>query len=183
MDDPGRYRTNRKQQPVLQFVNRCRSGRRNAIQINPSIKSQTRGAQHHVDYQRYLRQPTTQSAFGRCGGLTERSRLTEMKRIAFLDGFRGVAIILVVLYHAYVRYPESVPYGDRFTGVILFKEGLLGVQLFFLLSGFVILMTLRKTRSYLEFLKKRWLRLFPAMLIVTVILFPISQFLDRKSVV
>src|SRR5690606_36957541 len=81
---------------------------------------------------------------------------------------------------SYVRYPESVPYGDRFTGVILFKEGLLGVQLFFLLSGFVILMTLQKTRSYLEFLKKRWLRLFPAMLIVTVILFPISQFLPER---
>ncbi len=103
-----------------------------------------------------------------------------MKRIEFLDGFRGVAIILVVMYHAYVRYPTFVPYGDRFAGVVLFKEGLLGVQLFFLLSGFVILMTLQKTRSYLEFLKKRWLRLFPAMLIVTLILFPASQFLPER---
>jgi peptidoglycan/LPS O-acetylase OafA/YrhL len=86
-------------------------------------------------------------------------------RIEFLDGLRGLAISLVVLFHAYSRWPELVPYGSTFSDIMLFSYGWLGVQLFFLISGFVIFMTLDRCTNLSEFFARRWLRLFPAMLI------------------
>ena len=92
-------------------------------------------------------------------------------RIQFLDGFRGLAILLVMLFHAYVPRPDVYPYGDIYAEFPLFKLGWLGVQLFFLISGFVIFMTLDKTQTFKRFLFKRWLRLFPAMLIASILIY------------
>ena len=92
-------------------------------------------------------------------------------RIRYLDGYRGLAILLVILYHAYYRWPELVPYGDRFADFPLFSTGWLGVNLFFMISGFVILMSLDRCSTVGEFLYRRWLRLFPAMLICSLLLF------------
>lgn len=39
---------------------------------------------------------------------------------------------------------ELIYYGNKFQDLLFFKYGYLGVQLFFLISGFVILMTLEK---------------------------------------
>jgi peptidoglycan/LPS O-acetylase OafA/YrhL len=103
-----------------------------------------------------------------------------MKRIEFLDGLRGVAIMLVILFHAFARWPEIVPYHNLYSDFFLFKYGYLGVQLFFLISGFVILMTLERTNSFLQFIYKRWLRLFPAMFIATILIYITSQFLFER---
>ena len=92
-------------------------------------------------------------------------------RIQHLDGLRGIAIILVVLFHAYAGWPKQIPYGNTYTDVTLFKLGWLGVELFFLVSGFVISITLEKTGTFSIFIYKRWLRLFPAMLIATVLIY------------
>jgi peptidoglycan/LPS O-acetylase OafA/YrhL len=59
----------------------------------------------------------------------------------------------------------------------LFRNGWLGVQLFFLISGFVILMTLEKCPSFHVFVARRWRRLFPAMLIASFILYAGSRLL------
>lgn len=88
-------------------------------------------------------------------------------RIEFLDGLRGLAVSLVVLFHAYARWPDVVPYGGAFAHIKVFSYGWLGVQLFFLISGFVIFLTLDRCASLSEFLGRRWLRLFPAMLIAS----------------
>lgn len=93
------------------------------------------------------------------------------QRVDFLDGLRGVAIVLVILFHAYARWPELVPYGDAYAGFALFRFGWLGVELFFLISGFVIFLTLEKTANFPDFMTRRWLRLFPAMLICSVLVF------------
>lgn len=93
------------------------------------------------------------------------------QRINFLDGLRGLAILLVIFYHAYTRWSLVLPYGDRFASFVVFKYGFLGVQLFFLISGFVILMSLEKSDNFFKFIYKRWLRLFPTMLIATVLVF------------
>jgi peptidoglycan/LPS O-acetylase OafA/YrhL len=95
-------------------------------------------------------------------------------RINFLDGMRGLAILLVIGYHAFSRWAELVPYGDTYQEIPFFKMGWLGVQMFFLLSGFVILMTLEKCDNIKVFIYRRWLRLFPAMLICSILVF-VSQ--------
>lgn len=93
------------------------------------------------------------------------------KRIEYLDGLRGVAIILVILFHAYYGWRDTLPFGSKYENIIIFKYGFLGVQLFFLISGFVILMTLERSKNYLIFGYKRWIRLFPAMLIATIFIY------------
>ena len=69
-----------------------------------------------------------------------------------LDGLRGVAILLVVLYHNFGFIKQSY-------------FGWLGVDLFFVLSGFLITDILLRTRSQPGFLKdfymRRVLRIFP----------------------
>jgi peptidoglycan/LPS O-acetylase OafA/YrhL len=88
-----------------------------------------------------------------------------VSRIRFLDGLRGVAIFGVVLFHAYGSHSNYLPFGSRYTSLYPVRFGWSGVELFFLISGFVILMTLEKSSGLRDFATRRWLRLFPAMFI------------------
>jgi len=101
-------------------------------------------------------------------------------RIQYLDGLRGIAILLVLLFHAYTRWPDIVPFEDRFATFPLFAYGWLGVNLFFLISGYVIFMTLDKPRSAANFFFRRWLRLFPAMLICSLIVYFTAPFFFER---
>lgn len=102
-----------------------------------------------------------------------------MQRIEHLDSFRGIAILLVVGYHCFSRWGDILPYGDDYS-FFIFNHGWLGVQLFFLISGFVILMTLERTQTIKSFLVKRWLRLFPAMFIASVFIYLSSFALTER---
>lgn len=92
-------------------------------------------------------------------------------RISYLDGLRGLAILMVILYHAFISWPGSYPYGNAYANNIVLKNLWLGVELFFLISGYVILMTLEKCSNFSNFMFRRWLRLFPAMLVCTIIIY------------
>ena len=106
----------------------------------------------------------------------------KLGRILYLDGLRGIAILLVLLFHAYSRWPEIIPFGDRFAKFPLFAHGWLGVNLFFLISGYVIYLTLDKPRSAMNFFVRRWLRLFPAMLVCSLIIyFSAAFFFERPA--
>jgi peptidoglycan/LPS O-acetylase OafA/YrhL len=89
-------------------------------------------------------------------------------RLAVLDGFRAVAILAVLSFHYTVRWasphdPAShLPNGGIFNGVLPLELGWLGVEFFFIISGFVILMTLDRCRNVLEFFLRRFARLWPA---------------------
>ena len=101
------------------------------------------------------------------------------QRIAFLDGLRGVAIVGVLIFHGFVCYPENLPFGDKF-GFAPLRFGWVGVQLFFLISGFVIFMTLEQCQSLRQFAAKRWLRLFPAMLVASLIILALQQVARKR---
>lgn len=82
------------------------------------------------------------------------------KRIIELDSLRGIAALLVIVYHYTFRF------GVKFdtsvvTNQFSFPYGHYGVELFFLISGFVIFMSVKENTSPLLFLKKRSIRLFP----------------------
>lgn len=102
------------------------------------------------------------------------------ERLPFLDGLRGVAIMLVVLYHVYARWPNLMPYHYQFVDVPIFKYGHLGVQLFFMISGFVILMSLEKSASFTRFMFQRWLRLFPAMAVCSLLVFITAKYFPER---
>lgn len=101
--------------------------------------------------------------------LVNTEQVTDTGRIAFLDGFRGIAILLVVCYHYFSHFAshqkQVYPYGDVLAAVPVFEFGFYGVMLFFVVSGFVIAMTLERTKSLLEFVVRRFARLWPTMLL------------------
>lgn len=85
--------------------------------------------------------------------MTSRQRLTE------IDALRGVAAILVVLFHYTTRFEEL--FGHTQAPAFSVPWGHLGVNLFFEISGFVIFMTLARTRQPMDFVVSRFSRLYP----------------------
>jgi peptidoglycan/LPS O-acetylase OafA/YrhL len=71
-------------------------------------------------------------------------------RIQELDALRGLAAICVVLFHKTMGSPHSN---------MFLKLGVTGVDLFFMISGFVILMTLKKVKTSKQFIIGRISRL------------------------
>ena len=106
------------------------------------------------------------------------------KRVQILDSFRFLAVAGVILFHytyAYARVKDVAyyPYGSYYGS--LFKYGFLGVEFFFIISGFVISYTLETTESFSAFWRKRLIRLFPAMLLCSVITLLLCLLLDGKN--
>lgn len=81
-------------------------------------------------------------------------------RLEQLDGLRGIAALMVVCYHYTAHFSHL--YGHPTPLPFEFSIGRYGVQLFFIISGFVIFLTLNSTRNYRDFLVSRFSRLFPA---------------------
>lgn len=81
-------------------------------------------------------------------------------RVVELDALRGLAALAVVAFHYTTHYGNEV--GHIGEAPISFEFGNYGVHLFFLISGFVIFMTLERTRTAMGFVVSRFSRLFPA---------------------
>ncbi|MFE5329392.1 acyltransferase family protein [Embleya sp. NPDC056575] len=91
------------------------------------------------------------------------------RRLAALDGLRFLAALMVVLYH-YAGYAGGIGNGawnGKSTAVLfptvsgIAAYGWLGVELFFLISGFVICMS-SWGRTLGDFFRSRVVRLYPA---------------------
>jgi peptidoglycan/LPS O-acetylase OafA/YrhL len=102
-------------------------------------------------------------------------------RISILDGFRAIAIIAVMFFHYFSRWtlPWSevtiYPYKNDFN---YFNYGYLGVQFFFIISGFVIFFTLDKTNHFNIFWKKRMIRLFPSIFFASLLTLVVCRLFD-----
>lgn len=82
-----------------------------------------------------------------------------MNRLLVLDSLRGIAALAVVIFHYTANYRKR--YGHNFSASFDFDYGWLGVQLFFMISGFVIFLTINHTKSWQDFVFKRFSRLYP----------------------
>lgn len=87
-------------------------------------------------------------------------------RFTFIDALRGLASLSVVIFHIHagtvaVAFFAIMPQWLQ----IILKHGYLGVQVFFVISGFVISYSLRNTKmdfTYLcNFTLRRFIRLSP----------------------
>ncbi|CAN7193462.1 acyltransferase [Peribacillus frigoritolerans] len=92
-----------------------------------------------------------------------------MGRLKELDSIRGIAALAVVIYHYTTRYEELFEHNK--SSYLEINYGNLGVNLFFIISGFVIFMTITKTNSVIDFFQKRAIRLYPAYIIAVVLTF------------
>lgn len=92
-------------------------------------------------------------------------------RISTLDGLRALAILLVLGFHYTVRWAAPrdpavhLPDGAIFNGILPLEYGWFGVELFFVVSGFVILMTLERCSSVIDFVVRRFARIWPALVV------------------
>lgn len=80
-------------------------------------------------------------------------------RFGEIDGLRGIAALIVLISHytwAYDYHFNLMP-AHRFH----FLYGDLGVEIFFIISGFVIYMTLNKVSALRDFAMSRFSRLYP----------------------
>ena len=74
-----------------------------------------------------------------------------------LDGLRAIAVLSVVIYHAELKYK----------GFSLLSGGFLGVDIFFVLSGFLITgILINKNPTIFAFYKSRIDRIYPALILM-----------------
>lgn len=92
----------------------------------------------------------------------------EARRLRGLDALRGLAALSVVLYHFTTIYQVHFgPYASP--PLFSFINGHFGVELFFCISGFVILGTIERTANLQRFALARFARIYPAYFVCALI--------------
>ena len=84
-----------------------------------------------------------------------------------IDGLRAISVIVVVIYHAFPNF---------------LRGGFIGVDVFFIISGFLITGILWQERnsccfSFIEFYRRRIVRIFPALIVTLILCFLFGWFL------
>lgn len=92
-------------------------------------------------------------------------------RLQELDALRGIAALAVVIYHFTTRFNEL--YGFEQAPLFSLPGGSYGVHLFFVISGFVIFMTLEKCKHPMDFVVSRFARLYPVFWLAVIITFSV----------
>lgn len=93
-----------------------------------------------------------------------------MNKIYSIQIFRGLAAVMVLVAHSNIMLNRSL-----FSGV--FITGYVGVDFFFVLSGFIIMLTCKKSigsGNVSDYIQKRLTRVYPPYIIYTVITVAVS---------
>ncbi len=93
--------------------------------------------------------------------------MQKIKKIKGLDMFRGVAALMVLLFHFYTFYFSELHEISSLFSVL--NIGHIGVDLFFVLSGFLITLSLWNSKSFSHFFLKRIKRIAPLAIATTLI--------------
>lgn len=85
--------------------------------------------------------------------------MSNSHRLLELDVLRGIAATAVLFYHYTSGFNDIYGHSDKL--LFYFPCGHLGVKLFFIISGFVIFMTLQRVKQAADFVVGRFSRLYP----------------------
>jgi len=94
------------------------------------------------------------------------------ERIKGLDSLRGIAAFSVMISHYTYVYNVFFPY--NYTDYFSWEIGGRAVELFFILSGFVIFFSIQGISSSSQFLLQRFIRLFPTYWVCLILTFSIT---------
>ena len=83
-------------------------------------------------------------------------KLKVKERLENVDLLRGVAIILVVFFHYTYHYESTYLLRSDNWSLEIAKFGWSGVDLFFIVSGYCIAMTITKSKNFFEFIIRRF---------------------------
>ena len=104
----------------------------------------------------------------------------EKKRIVELDLLRGILIGLIVLFHYLAKYPRN--FNITHEVIIDFSFAKFAVNAFLILSGFSIMLSLRRERKKkIYFIFERCARLYPSYWCAIIITYNISKFLQLPN--
>ena len=92
-----------------------------------------------------------------------------------IDFLRFIAILFVVIFHFTSRRAGLLPYGD-WVNRFPWDTGWVGVNLFFLISGFIIAHSLNNCKTPKEFIIRRLTRIYPTLWLVLPIVFLASRY-------
>ena len=119
-----------------------------------------------------------------------KSKLTNSSlnsKIPEIEGLRTLAITMVFLFHYFSRWTPPLfnkhlyPYNFELAKEVS-KFGYLGVQLFFMISGFVILSSLERQRNLKSFAFARFKRIYPSLWIAIPVIYIICNILNQSFI-
>lgn len=98
-----------------------------------------------------------------------------------IGGLRGVAATLVFIFHLreMAEKYQFFPWSDKYTSAI-FSIGKYGVEIFFVISGFLISKTLIDHGNLKKFFIDRIFRIYPLFLFLHIIIFAIGPIVNYK---
>jgi peptidoglycan/LPS O-acetylase OafA/YrhL len=102
-------------------------------------------------------------------------------RVETIDVFRGLAILIVVLFHFTARLPPQALNIETGAPPPVFF-GWVGVYFFFIVSGYCILMTLERSPTVGVFLARRFSRIYPAFAAAVLLLFAFGMVFHIPSI-
>lgn len=107
---------------------------------------------------------------------------TRHEKIFGLDAFRGLAALLVFLFHYWTFYLLDQPVTVwKIPLTDIFAAGHLGVDIFFVLSGFLVFLSLVRSSSVQSYWRKRLLRIVPLAWFCTVTIFAYQYVVNNAN--
>ncbi|WP_262497485.1 acyltransferase family protein [Mucilaginibacter gotjawali] len=107
-----------------------------------------------------------------------------------LTGIRGLAAVYVIIFHWYVVLFHKKPQLINHYLSVLIGHGYLSVDLFFVLSGFLLSLTSSASfnnhlfiHDYKAFMYKRFCRIFPLYIVATLLYFFLFHFGEVESLI